>query len=37
MITLEELKRYLGITDNDDDVLLQELIDSATAYIESYT
>ena len=36
MITLEELKRYLWITDNSEDVLLQEIIDEATAYIQQY-
>lgn len=37
MITLDELKRYLWIEDNSQDVLLQEIIDWVTAYIESYT
>lgn len=35
--TLEDLKEYLGITDSDDDALLNSLIEQATAFIQSYT
>jgi len=35
--SLGELKAYLGITDTADDELLTQLIDMATAVIESYT
>lgn len=37
MLTLEIFKRYLNIQDETQDVLLQECIDSAAAYCDSYT
>lgn len=37
MITLEKLKRYLNIQDDAQDTLLQECIDAAAAYSDSYT
>ncbi len=35
--TVAELKTYLGISGSGDDALLSDLLDRATAFIESYT
>lgn len=37
MITLAELKTYLGITDNTQDARLQLVVDAANDYVESIT
>jgi uncharacterized phiE125 gp8 family phage protein len=36
-VTLEELRSYLRISGNDDDVTLAMLLDSATAWVEEQT
>jgi len=36
LTTLTNLKAYLGVGDTDDDTLLENLIDRATAFVESY-
>jgi len=36
LTTLTKLKAYLGVGDTDDDTLLENLIDRATAFCESY-
>lgn len=37
LITLQELKDYLDITDNDSDDILTSSINQATSYIQNYT